>query len=186
MKKSLLIIILICFSCVLFAQVDSVNTSLKIDNKKVRINKIWITPYNLPADIEGVLYKVNDSSLLLSSSYNRNDYRSGNYSTQKIDYFNIELLKVRNSKHRKIGFYIGTVTGIALGVATGLYAGDDPAGDMLKSTANEKAIVRGVFFGALCGGVGTMIGSAKIVIPINGNKVNFYSNKNKLQKYSVR
>jgi hypothetical protein len=186
MKKSLLTIILICFSCTLYSQIDSIKITPEIVKNKIRINKIWITQFDIPGDIKGVLYKVNDSSLLLSSSINRNDYRSGNYSVKKIDYSNINLLKVRSSKHRKIGFYIGTATGIALGVVTGLSAGDDPAEYMLKSTAKEKAITRGVFLGALFGGIGTMIGAARIVIPINGNKSNFYSNKNILEKYSVR
>ena len=85
---------------------------------------------------------------------------------------------------------IGAVSGMAIGVASGFIAGDDPPCDdpffCVPVSAEAKAIMIGVPAAVIGAGIGLIIGSLKVKIPINGKAKNFDMKKSQLERYSIR
>ena len=147
--------------------------------------KAWLTLSAPPYKAKGLLYQIQDSSIALINSQNFKDYTSGNFQMEGILYYNVEIIRLR--KYNKIGntTLIGAASGLVLGVMIGLISGDDPPG-IVSFSAERKALSAGAALAVVGAGVGAIIGSIKIKIPINGSKDKYEQNRKRLKKYALR
>jgi hypothetical protein len=157
--------------------------------EKTKIYRTWISLNNEPYKIKGSLYQVNDSSILVSNSFIIQDYSQGRYETVELHLENIMKIKTRKKNSVGNGALVGAISGFVIGGLIGYAAGDDscPSGSwcIISFTAEEKAVMLGVPLSIFGAGIGALIGSAKIVIPINGNAKTFNQNKSQLREYSI-
>ena len=184
MKRLVVIFtMLLCYFLVLAAQKDTV--------KKSKINKVWISLNDESPRLKGVLYETKDSSIMVSNSFQTADYASGKFEVSKINYNNIDHVKIRIKNSVLNRALIGAVTGFTIGVLAGFIEGDDPPRNGLDMrifsphmTAESKAIVYGIGY-AFCGaGIGALVGTIKLRIPINGDISKFNRNRSKLKRHS--
>ncbi|MCK4407749.1 MAG: hypothetical protein KAV44_08750 [Bacteroidales bacterium] len=159
--------------------------------QKIKIYRTWVSLNSEPFKIKGVLYEVKDSSILVSRSVVIQDYSTDSFEIAKLNINNIETIKTRRKNSIGKGVLIGAVSGLVVGVLIGLIDGDDPpcpSGSWicLRYTAGQKALMAGVPLAVSGAGIGALIGSIKVKIPINGNINNYNRNKNKLRKYTIK
>lgn len=178
MKKHLVIIVLLCIFHIASAQKDSM---------KLKHYQTWIHFNNNLKTLRGQLNEVKDSSLSVSQFVNSKSYYLNK--PIKINYDNIERIQIRRNRNKGRGALIGGLTGAAFGGLIGHYQGDDDSGPHsigLSFTAKDKAQIGGVM-GLLSGAfVGSLFGSIKINIPINGNFDKFQQHRDKLKKYLIK
>ncbi len=164
---------------------SSVNAQDTIQNNK--IYRTWITLNSEPFKTNGALYEIKDSSILVSNSLVIRDYSAGSFETANLHINDIETIKVRRKNRIGRGVLFGALGGFALGGIIGLASGDDPDDCVFFcASAGEKALIAGIPLSITGAGLGALIGSFKIKIPINGNISNFNKNKQKLRKYAFR
>lgn len=178
----LAIIILVCFS----------HVKAQEKTPKGKINVAWVYRGSSPL-IKGVLYSSLDSSVIISNSYEKSDYLSGAYRTKEIHYKEITTIKIRSKNSILKGAAIGCLSGMLLGVISGLVAGDDPPcpGGIsgwfcVRYTAEEKALIRGISYSLLGTGLGLGFGAIKISLPINKNKKDYDLARIKLMKRAYK
>lgn len=140
--------------------------------------------------VKGSIYRVEDSSIVvLPNTYLKQGFTS-NATKSIFNYTQIDNVYIRNKKSPWIGLVIGAVSGMAIGVASGFIAGDDPPCDdpffCVPVSAEAKAIMIGVPAAVIGAGIGLIIGSLKVKIPINGKAKNFDMKKSQLERYSIR
>ena len=156
---------------------------------KIKIYRTWVYLKSEPFITEGVLYQVNDSSVSVSNSLVKKDYSRGSFKVENLHINDIETINIRkkNSVGKGVGF--GAMAGFTTGAIIGWASGDDPpCSEMacLRYTAGQKAVISGIAIAFLGAGIGALIGSASIKIPINGSFSKYNRNKNKLRKYSIK
>jgi hypothetical protein len=154
--------------------------------------EIYTTSISLnsqPKKVAGSLCQVNDSSVIVSSSLRLQDYTANRFKKVELHFENIETIKIRRKNSVGNGALIGAISGLTFGGLIGYASGDDscPSGTWCSFTytAEAKALMLGVPFSIVGAGIGALIGSAKIVIPINGSNKTFNQNKNNLREYSI-
>ena len=152
---------------------------------KIKIYKTWISLTSEPFNISGVLYEVKDSSILVSSSFKKEDYHSDSFEIVELQIRNIEEIKVRKKNNIGKGAWVGALFGLGVGGIIGMISGDDPPGSLISYSAADKAMMMGFSLAVIGSGAGTLIGLKKKKIPINGNLENYYFNKSKLKEYSI-
>ena len=188
MKKFIVTAVVLCFFYSLSGQEDSSRLQKTEKEKKFKIYKTWISFNKEPKvwnGALGVLYEINDSSIIVSNSLVKKDYSTGNFKLSKINYNNIDYVKLRAKNNVGKGALIGTISGLLIGGFLGYVSGDDNPEGLFAMTAGDKAVVAGVGL-AICGAaIGALCGLIQIKIPINGNLENFNRNKNKLKKYTI-
>jgi hypothetical protein len=154
-------------------------------NSNKKMYKTWLTLKSEPFKSKGILYQSKESSILIVPMVKNRQLISDKYIVD-FQISNIETIKLR--RHNKIGkgILVGAITGLVAGGLIGLIDGDDPPGTWFALRAEEKAIIAGVPL-AVCGaGIGAIIGSVKIKIPINGSSEKYRKNKSSLRRYSVK
>ena len=187
MKIFTLTVILLSSFYFLSAQDDSPTLLLSNGEKRFRIYKIWVSLNNDPKILNGVLYKIKDSSILVSNSIIKEDYTTGRFELSKINYQNIDIVKIRVKNSVGIGILKGAVAGFAIGALIGILSGDDNPDEIyFASTAERKAVVDGIILSLIGGNIGAMVGNIKVKIPINGDMGNFNRNRIRLNKYTIR
>jgi len=137
----------------------------------------------------GVLYKIQDSSVLFSKSYETRARRQGKFDVSKIESQNMDVIKLRKKNNLGMGILIGGISGVALGVLSGyLVRNMNPnqgkwqhIGDNVFLNVFIPLLITGIGIG-----VGAAIGSDKIAIPINGSQEQFNQNKSMLNNYSIK
>jgi len=159
--------------------------------QKIKIYRTWVSLNSEPFKIKGVLYEVKYSSILVSSSIVIQDYSTDRFEMVELHINNIETIKTRRNNNIGRGVLIGAITGFAVGGLIGLLSGDDPPCPpgsyfCIRFTAEEKALGAGVSLAVSGAGIGALIGSIKVKIPINGSSNSYNRNKNKLRKYSIK
>jgi hypothetical protein len=122
---------------------------------------------------EGVLYQLNDSSILVSNSLKRKDYSTDNFTVANLNIAGIETIKIRRRGAFGKGVLIGTVSGMVIGSALG--SGDDYSGALLAVGLTMAGTV-----------IGAGVGSIKIKIPINRSMDQYNTNKSKLRKRAIK
>ena len=157
--------------------------------RKNKIYRTWISLNSEPFNTKGVLYELRDSSILVSSSLVIQDYSTDRFETEQLYINNIETIKTRRKNRVWKGVLIGAVSGFAVGGLIGLISGNDPPCDphsiiCIRFTAGEKALIAGIPLSVGGAGIGALIGSIKVQIPINGNINDYNKNKNKLREYT--
>jgi hypothetical protein len=184
MKKLWVTMVVLCIFYSLSAQTDSSNIRSGTYEKKLKIYKTWISLNNTSNILTGVLYEINDSSISVSNSILREDYSTGKFELSKINFNNIDLVKIRMKNNPVRVALAGAAIGLAAGGLIGLISGDDPSG-LLSFSAGEKAMLYGLAFGVGGAGIGALEGLVKINIPIKGRMENFKRNKSRMKKYSI-
>ena len=171
----------------LSAQDDSPTLLLSNGEKRFKIYKTWVSLNNDPKILKGVLYEIKDSSILVSNSIIKEDYKTGKFELLKIDYQNIDIVKTRVNNSLGLGILKGAVAGFAIGALIGILSGDDNPDEIyFPSTAERKAVVGGIILSLIGGNIGAMVGNIRVKIPINGNIGNFNRNRIRLKKYTIR
>jgi len=187
MKRLVLItVVFLCFHFLLSAQGDSIKLWFRGNTEGKFIYKTWISLNNRQNMMKGVLYEVNDSSVLVSNSFLKKDYSIGKYNVTKISFRNIDLVKIRMKNSKVIGASLGAVTGFVAGWLIGLNKGDDPPGWGLTFSARDKAKIYGIPMAIGGTVIGGLVGSIRIKIPINGNIDKFNRNKSRLKTHTIR
>lgn len=149
--------------------------------KKHNKYKTWITLIDEPYEVNGILYALKDSSLLVSNYKTYAEFIVDNSSTIELRIDNIDLIETRKRNRLGKGIIIGAVSGFALGGLIGFARGDDA-----ELTAGEKAIRGGLSLAIPGALVGLLIGSVKVSIPIEGSFMNYKNQRKDLYKYSTR
>jgi hypothetical protein len=130
----------------------------------------------------GVLYEVNDSSILISSRRLKH-YNSGDVETSRFPVGDLKLIHTRKKGNGGKGAWIGAVSGVALGALIGMASG----GNGVLNTGDATAI--GAVFGFVVG-VPTGFISGRIAghkkIPINGSMDEFNLIKDELTDYAIQ
>jgi hypothetical protein len=187
MKIFTLTVLLLSYFACLSAQEDSAKVRSLKDGNRFRIYKTWISVNNDSKIFKGVLYKIKDSSILVSNSIMKKDYIKGKYDISKINYNRIDIVKANRKNSVGRGILIGAVTGFAIGGLTGMLSGDDNPDEIyFSSTAEEKAKEDAIILSILGGSIGAIVGNVKVKIPIKGNMEDFNRHKKKLKKYTIR
>jgi hypothetical protein len=172
MKRAYIFTLFILFQVSLArAQDEGINT-----NKY----RVWINMLEEPYEVQGTLYKLNDSSLVVSHYKTFTEFIIYNNPTIELQIKNIDQIGIRKKNRVLKGILIGGVSGFAAGSLIGLSRGDDE-----DLTAEQKAIRGGITLGIPGALVGMLIGSVKIVIPIETNIGSYKTQRNKLQQYST-
>ena len=163
-------------------------TSYILKNKaKIEIYKTWVTLINSPSAEEGVLYEIKDSSILVSSSVVLEDYYTRKFETINLHIDKIEMIKTRKKGTIGKGVWIGALSGFAVGAIIGVVANNGQVsvvGTPVSSGVSAFAV--GIPSAAVGAGVGALVGSFKVRIPINGDMNNYMMQKKKLKKYSFK
>ena len=148
------------------------------------IYRTWVKLNIAPYKHEGALYQIKDSSIIVSNSLVVQDYSLNRFELTNLAVTNIETIYARRNNSIGRGALQGALAGLAIGVITGFLSGDDPPGFM-SYTAKEKAQGYGIVFSTLGLGIGALVGSMKISIPIGGSIHNYEQNKILLKEYSI-
>jgi hypothetical protein len=156
-----------------------------INENRLRIYIAWISLNNDPIPFKGVLYEINDSSIMVSNSKLRENYYTGRFEVSKFNVNNIDIVKTRMKNNVVRVAIIGAATGFIAGGLIGLISGDDPTG-FFSFSAEEKALLFGGSMAAGGAAIGALDGLVQIKIPINGSMENFKRNKSKLKRYTIR
>lgn len=134
--------------------------------------------------LEGVLYKIKDSTILVANSFKKNDYVSGNFELVNFKYKEIENINIKKKGSVIKGILLGTLAGIFVGFTLGNLMGDDPPG-LFSYSGTQKGLIFSSLLaipGAVAGG---LIGNIGISILIHGNIDSYKRNKNKMKKYAL-
>jgi hypothetical protein len=133
-----------------------------------------------PGRLNGILFEVKDSSILISDARIRNQYLSGNFNVTEIDFRNLEYLYIRNQNSRKNGAWIGGGITAAFSILS------------IHYTFRDVPEVRNIFFlvgvptMAIAGaGIGYLVGLIPARFPIQGSFENFDWHRTKMQKRSL-
>jgi len=191
MKKLTVILIFFCCFYSLFAQKNTTEDSLitTLPEKKIILYKIWII-YDWPKTLKGTLYDINDSSIIISNSYNKLDYVTGNLNLSEINYKNIDLLKIQREHSVRRAIFLGTLSGFIVGAIIGSGIEDNIEDDndfkIINTSKGQNTIITGILCGFAGAGLGSVFGNIKIKIPIKGSEENFRNNKTRLKKYTIR
>jgi hypothetical protein len=158
--------------------------------QKIKIYRTWVSLNSEPFKIKGVLYEIKDSSILVSSSVVIHDYSTDRFEMVELHINNIETIKTRRNNNIVKGFLIGAITGFAVGGFIGLELMEESpcqgSGFCPHFKPVEKALISGVPLAVGGAGIGALIGSIKIKIPINGSINSYNRNKNKLGEYPIK
>lgn len=158
------------------------------------IYEVWLELMDESGTIQGALYELRDSSIILATSTRIKDFKANNYSLVKIQATNIKKIKLRNSEAPLIGFAIGASSGAVAGAAIGFAQGTTPGtcapGQIFfcsrRISATEKAIkngIRGLTGAGLAGYIACSIIKKKFIV--EGNLLTYQRIKLKLEKYSI-
>jgi len=157
--------------------------------QKITIYRTWVSLKSEPFKTKGVLYEIKDSSILVSNSVMIKDYSTDRFKVANLYITEIETIKTRINNNIGKGVLIGAITGFAVGGLIGLISGDDPPCTgwfCWRYEAEEKALMAGAGLAVVGVGMGALIGSIKVEIPINGSIDSYNRNKNKLREYSIK
>lgn len=142
----------------------------------------WIKVLENTEPIEGGLYKLQDSSVLLIPKviFRNKLYTEVTYMDIAID--NIELIKVRRRGRVGRGAAIGAVSGFGMGFITGFFLSKDA---VYFSQVQAGAILGGL---AVIPGViiGTVIGTIQVKVTLNGSIETYNTKRTELQKYTMK
>ncbi len=145
-----------------------------------KIYRTWIY-LNSGFVINGSLYQVNDSSIVVSSSFRVQDYLDNRYEIFELPINNIETIKIRRNKSVGTGLWLGAISGFTIGFVVGHSTAENSF-----FSGSEVGFILGTP-GAVAGAVlGAIVGSLKTNISIDGSIDTFNKNKERLKKYSIR
>lgn len=147
--------------------------------ENIKVHKVWISLVNSSKVIKGNLYSVDENSIKII------DNESFDISNlQIISPSQIEKIKIRRKGKVGKGVWIGGLTGLGIGVVSGLVSSDD-SNEWFGFSPEEKAVINGIFLTPVGAGVGALIASKKEVITINSDVESYKSQMHMLRSYSL-
>jgi len=152
-----------------------------------KLYKTWISVRGDNNKVKGALYEVRDSCLIISSSYQKDDYFKGDrYYLRKLNVSDIEAVSVRRNKAGGRSILIGSLSGIGLGAVMGMLT-TTPGGNEQEQgiTKVSAALVFGLIFGIAGGVIGAAFSPIKTRVAIHGDYAVFNDNRKRLQKRSL-
>ena len=126
-------------------------------------------------ELKGLLYSATEAGILLT----------GETANDIIDPANISTIKIRRKGNVSSGALVGAVGGAVLGFSVGILSGDDEPG-FFSSTKEEKGGIGALLLAPLGSGVGALIGTKKISIPINGSTETYRAQLATIQAYCLK
>jgi hypothetical protein len=196
-KRNMKTLVAISICCLCIIQTIQAQTG---SPEKRKGCQTWISTYESDRPINGVLYETQDSSVTVSTRSISRPGSPGKVNMTKLDVRSIDVIKIRQNGNVGQGVLYGAISGLVVGGAMGiLYASSVKKSDAggndfeksLNSTLSSAAIaVTSVLIGIGCIGtgigVGAIIGSVKVSIPIHGSQEQFNLNKSMLNDYSAK
>lgn len=179
MKKTILFFCgILFFSYCLPAQNDSIFPDLKY--------KTWVKPYK--ARTRQVLFKLGDTSVIISNTPRKSDYHTGQYTLKEMGIKDITEI-VYEKRGRGVAIGIGAVTGAALGTGIAVVYGNSLADNMDPARYIFGGFLLTTIPVIVSTGLGIVIGAIsagkKVKIPIDGNLKSYYLNQARLSKVTV-
>ena len=166
------VIVLFILCCLNYTQAQDLG-------KKNNKYRVWITLVDEPFEVDGILYELKDSSLLMSNYKTYKDFIVDNNPIIELKISNIELIEARKRNRLGMGILIGAVSGFTVGGLIGLTRGNDA-----EYTTGQKALIGGASLAIPGALVGLLVGSVKVVIPLEGSFLKYKEQRQKLQHYS--
>ena len=162
-----------------YSEIHAIYTKSNTIQSEVEVIKMDGTKF------KGILNEVKDSKLTM------HDIQFGYMEVYPQE---IEKIRIRSLKQQRIAMAVGGLAGLAVGIAIGANQGEpsdcqgfscigSAVGDAQDNTAT--ALLLGVGLGVAGGAVGALVGSAKIVISINGRVDQFKANQARMNKYVI-
>jgi hypothetical protein len=165
-----------------------------------KIYRTWVLVSSSPESIKGTLYQVADSSVLVANSLNksrisRNELNAGSLNLSEINYNDMNVVMVRHHSSVARGMLSFALAGASVGALIGAlvyvppppYDPSNPSFGLIINFSQAQTAGIGAVTGSIIGaGVGTLVGSVRISIPINRNFDSFNTNRERLMKYSYK
>lgn len=170
----MLLLLMALFFCAGMAQKSQI---------KMNFYKTWVGLKD-STEVEGVLYQVTDTSIVLTQSLLVKDYLMDSIQLKNLHCKWIETIQTKRKNAVGRGALIGAACGFFVGAMVGFTDGDDE-NSIVFFSAEEKALLGG-FTGAIAGaGIGVLLGSFKLSIPINRDQKKFRDTQFKLKKRAL-
>ena len=150
---------------------------------KFRIYKTKIRLLNEKKTVNGTLYTLNDSTIILLSTSNKDSIRYGDYKLLTTRISNIKVIKTRRKGRTGKSAAIGLGVGVAFGGILGYSTGDwnsEPAGH-----PDSQAYFGATLFGLPCAAIGLIVGSLSNQYWIYGDLDKFATHRKKLNKFAI-
>jgi len=147
--------------------------------RKIGTCNAWVTFTNSGLKYRGVLYEVNDSSITLADTEIINGYLKNSFEMMSFPVNNIKMISTRRKKNAVRGVWIGAVSGFGASLLLGLAATRS-----LIGTGMTGAFY-GIPFAAIGAGLGAIIASIPLGIPIHGDMKRYNSRKKMLKRRSL-
>lgn len=128
------------------------------------------------SEIRGLLYSATEAGILLTSDNVNNT----------IDPAKISAIKIRRKGNVSKGAYFGAAGGAVVGFASGIISGDDKEEDWFGFTKEEKGAMGALLLAPIGSGVGALMGTKRISIPINGNTETYRAQLATIQRYCLK
>jgi hypothetical protein len=147
--------------------------------ENIKVHKVWISLVNSSNIIKGNLYAVEENGLKIIGN------KSFDISNlQIISPSQIEKIKIRRKGKVGKGVWIGALTGLGVGVLSGLVSSDD-SDEWFGFSPEEKAVINAILITPVGAGIGALIASNKEVITINGDAESYKRQLDMLRSYSL-
>ena len=184
---------------VMYFTVASIPAQQKTSKKRISYTTIEKSDQT---KVHGILYQVEDTKVqLISSPLNLNLIKAESHDPDQYDYqdvyaYEIEQIKLKRKGKLARSTLIGLGVGFTTGFIIGLLEGDDPPDppcqgwcfnlSFTPETAEGKGAFYGTGLGLLGAGIGAIVGSIKLKIPINGSTKQFKASQSHLKKYAYQ
>jgi len=142
--------------------------------------RTWVHPNTDSPTTIRFLYQLKDSSIVLSSSPNQSSFAE---TFKEINIQDIQTVELRKKDRVGKGVLAGALAGFVTGGLLTLGIVGDC--DDCRFSTGGTAFLGGLVFAIPGGLIGGALGSAKIKIPINGNKKTYEKRKRELEKYLI-
>ena len=152
-------------------------------------SKSEITTLDRADTLTGALYVLKDSSILISSSFAKEDYYKGDYELNELYVDDINLISLKGKRSGSIlaGAIIGAGLGVVIAAMTNASQPSTYSSGFISMDFSGLSYAFFVPIGAALGGAtGAIIGGVKINIPINGSMENYNRQKKKLGRYTIQ
>ena len=148
--------------------------------------RAWVTAIQRHQSVNGILYEVRDSSIVITQSTDIRDYLNRTFDSEEIPVKMIRAIDVRKKGAQGTGILVGGLTGLVFGLVIGLVT--EAPGDV--NELDQKFNVGKMIFIPLLGagvgvGIGSAIGGTKMRLKIKGNQMQFNLDKQKLHDRSI-
>ncbi len=162
----------------------------RVNGTKQTKYKVWVYLNDTSKVEVGYLYKVTDSTVLISKNYRKLD--NPNLITMEFPIGRIENIKLAKQGRLGVGMLLGSTSGLIVGAIIGGQSAKEEqqecldSGGWLCGLAGLDDIAGGMTIGTVLGFAGgAAIGSSKIIIPLQGSMELYQKYKEQLSEYAL-